>query len=114
MKVSSVSLCNYTSAQRLKSNYGNRICENRLIKEQPVDEVSFKGKFGKVVGGMLGGAAGGAAGGAIISGGSLAAIGSVIALGPVGAALAAAYTIGGALAGGYMGSSIGDMAEGDD
>lgn len=72
---------------------------------------NFEGKGGKILGGLLGGAAGGAAGGAIIGGGTLAAIGSVIALGPVGAALAGIYVVGGALAGGYVGSGLGDAIE---
>ena len=110
MKISAVDSyythkCSANSAKQCKPS------GRMLFTKQGVDTVCFEGKGGKILGGILGGAAGGAAGGAIIGGGSLAALGSVIALGPLGAALAAAYVVGGTLTGGYIGSEIADIMQ---
>ncbi len=91
------------AAKNSQNSYKNSLSVN--------DNVTFEGKAGKVLGGLLGGAAGGAAGGAIIGGGTLAGMAALAALGPLGIAAAAAYTIGGALAGGYVGSTIADAVE---
>lgn len=106
MKVTSVQMYSTQGYTR------NSTIKNSLLhKEEPQDSVNFRGKGGKFLGGLIGGAAGGAAGGAIIGGGSLAGMWAMAtALGPVGWGLAALYTAGGALVGGYVGSDIGDEA----
>lgn len=112
MKVSAVSVYNkqnYARINRAKNNQG--FCKDSVSVGQANDNVNFKGKTGKILGGLIGGVAGGAAGGAIIGGGTLAGMAAVAALGPVGAIAAAAYAIGGALAGGYVGSGIADAIE---
>ena len=112
MKVSAIS--NFSN--HLYSNHSTKISSQ--IKSCPLnqtaDTIEFEGKGGKILGGILGGAAGGAAGGAIIGGGSLAGMSALIATGPIGLGLAAAYAIGGALAGSYLGSGFGDLFTGDD
>lgn len=82
----------------------------KKLAEKMPSNVTFQGKGGKLLGGVLGGVAGGAAGGAIIGGGTLAGAALLAASGPIGWGLAALYTVGGALAGGYVGAGIGDAA----
>ncbi len=102
MRVSAINHCDYQVKQR-------RAIHNNL-SHQAVDSVAFQGKAGKIVGGALGGVAGGAAGGAIIGGGTLAGAALVAASGPIGWGLAALYTVGGAIVGGWLGSEVGDIA----
>ncbi len=93
----------------------NVLCSYSKPSEPGQDTVCFKSKGGKFLGGLFGGAAGGAAGGAIIGGGSLAGMWTMAsALGPLGWGLAALYTVGGALAGGYLGAGVGDDITGED
>ena len=80
------------AAKNSQNSYKNSLSVN--------DNVTFEGKAGKVLGGR-----------AIIGGGTLAGMAALAALGPLGIAAAAAYTIGGALAGGYVGSTIADAVE---
>ena len=79
-------------------------------KHLQANNIAFDGK-GKILGGLLGGVAGGAAGGAIIGGGTLAGAALVAASGPIGWGLAALYTVGGAVAGSWLGSEAGDFVE---
>ena len=99
----------YNSVDYCAKNNNKNKYPSSFYKSQNLQIAAFRGKSGKFLGGLLGGAAGGAAGGAIIGGGSLAGMLAVSsALGPIGWGLAAAYTIGGALTGGYIGSAVGD------
>ena len=106
MKVSAIN-------HSMNRNYNNRKAtgNNLEITNKTNNSVRFEGKGGKFLGGLLGGAAGGAAGGAIIGGGSLVGATLLAASGPVGWGLAALYTVGGAVVGGYVGSGIGDKLE---
>lgn len=113
MKVSAI---NVNSCAMLHANsYNNKKglssnISSSLLKEQN-DNIVFKAKAGKILGKVAGAATGAAAGGAIIGGGSLAT-GIAMLSGPIGwAALGAAYFIGGALAGGYIGDGLGDVIE---
>ena len=79
------------------------------------DGIAFKSRVGRIFRKALatgiGGAAGAAAGGAVIGGGTLAG-GFALLTGPIGfAAVAAAYFIGGALAGGISGAAISELIE---
>ena len=100
MKITAVNQFNYHARQ---TDFNQR-------KKMPLknSNVTFQAKGGKFLGGVLGGVAGGAAGGAIIGGGSLAGAALLAASGPIGWGLAALYTIGGTIAGGYVGAGIGD------
>ena len=112
MRVSAISTYNRPNyAQKRNAKINQNSHEKFLTADRGGNTVTFNGKVGKILGGLLGGAAGGAAGGAIIGGGTLAGMAALAALGPVGIALAAAYTVGGALAGGYVGSGIADAIE---
>ena len=74
---------------------------------------SFEGNAGKIIGGVLGTAAGGTAGGLAAGGGSLIGALFVAASGPVGWAIASICTIGGAIAGGALGSKLGEKIDED-
>lgn len=100
MKVSAI---NYS----INQNYAKGKVTSKHVQ---ANNIAFDGK-GKFLGGLLGGAAGGAAGGAIIGGGTLAGAALLAASGPVGWGLAALYTVGGAVAGSWLGSEAGDFIE---
>ena len=101
MKVSAIS----------KSYVSSNYVKPQMLKNHKDYSINFEGKGGKILGGLLGGVAGGAAGGAIIGGGSLAGAALLAATGPIGWGLAALYTAGGAIAGSYLGSGLGDLTE---
>ena len=100
MKVSAI------STSYVNQNY----TKNHVMKNHQ----NFEAKSGKILGGIIGGAAGGAAGGAIIGGGSLAGAALVAASGPIGWGLAALYTVGGVVVGGWLGSGVGDAVSDKD
>ena len=74
---------------------------------------NFEGNVGKIIGGVIGTAAGGTAGGLAAGGGSLIGALFVAASGPLGWAIASVCTIGGAIAGGALGSKLGEKIDDD-
>ena len=89
----------------ISNNYTNF---NYPSKLQQKHYQSFEGKGGEIVGGVIGSAAAGIAGGAAVGGGSLAGVLLLAASGPVGWGIASVCTIGSAIAGGWLGSKLGD------
>ena len=112
MRISPISVSNRQSLYSGRNNKNNaKTNRTTSFATQQKNNIAFQGRFGRLLGTITGAGVGAAAGGAIIGGGSLAA-GAAMLTGPVGiAAVAAAYFIGGAAVGQYLGKGIGHIVE---